>query len=534
MTGPTHSTLAALIKDKARTNPDLEVLTFVAVGADGQLEDQTRTYRQLYENSQALARGLADLGVSQGDKLALMMNNHPEFVEAMVASGILGAAFIPIDPRTMGAKLSYMLDFTESQGVICADYALAAVLSVVADSPGFKWLVVVPTADDPLLPRAPLPVINYSDLVAAVGKPLPLVEQDPGNTMFMMFTSGTTANPKAVLFSHQRYMGSTLSPLAAGMTTSDRYYTGLSLTHLNAQGTVAGALGQEIPCVLSRKFTKTRLWDIVRHYGCTTFNLLGGMIPEIYAMPEKTDDADNPVRVVQSAGMPADLWRKFEKRFGLVLHEVYGATEGGAMRNPPGEGPVGSIGKPIAGWVAEILDESGAICPANVEGEICFRKDDNSPVVVQYYKDTEVSADKVHDGWLHMGDLGHKDENGWFYFHHRIGGGVRRNGDFVNTTLVETVLMDSPLVADVFVYGVVTDSNVAGEKTLVAAVVPADPSGYDSGQLLSYCCKNLERNDVPEIFQVLEEIPKTISEKPIEKACIDLLVAEEYVSRQLS
>ena len=85
MTGPTHSTLAALIKDKARTNPDLEVLTFVAVGADGQLEDQTRTYRQLYENSQALARGLADLGVSQGDKLALMMNNHPEFVEAMVA-----------------------------------------------------------------------------------------------------------------------------------------------------------------------------------------------------------------------------------------------------------------------------------------------------------------------------------------------------------------------------------------------------------------------------------------------------------------
>ena len=244
-------------------------------------------------------------------------------------------------------------------------------------------------------------------------------------------------------------------------------------------------------------------------------------------MPEKTDDADNPIRVVQSAGMPAHLWEKFEKRFGLKLTEVYGATEGGAMRNPPGTGPVGSIGKPIQGWVAEILDENGAVCSANVEGEICFSKEDNSPIVVQYYKNTEASSDKVRDGWLHMGDLGHKDDNGWFYFHPRVGGGVRRNGDFVNTTLVETVLMGSPLVADVFVYGVATDSNVAGEKTLVAAVVPADPTGYDSELLLDYCREHLQRNDVPEIFQVLTEIPKTISEKPIEKACIDLLVASE-------
>lgn len=530
MNKPTHSNLAALIADKARTNPDMEILTFVSVRTDGQLEDQTRTYRQLYDGGQAVARGLADLGVSQGSKLAVMMNNHPEFAETMVASGILGATFVPVDPRTMGAKLSYMLDFTDCEGVICADYALAPVLSVLADCPQLKWLVVVPTVADFRLPPATLPVADFSDLVTTRGEPLTLAPLEPADTMLMMFTSGTTGNPKAVLLSHQRLMGATLNPLLAGITTSDRFYTGLSLTHINAQGTLAGALGQEIPCVLSRKFTKTRLWEIIRHYGCTTFNLLGGMIPEIYAMPEKFDDADNPVRIVQSSGMPADLWQKFEKRFGLKLHETYGATEGGAMRNPPGAGPAGSIGKPAVGWVAEILDETGAICPPNVEGEICFRKDNNVPLVVQYYKNTEASADKVRDGWLHMGDLGHKDEHGWFYFHHRVGGGVRRNGDFVNTTLVETVLMESPLVADVFVYGVATESNVAGEKNLVAAVVPVDRSGYDEGQLLDYCRKHLERNDVPEILQVLDEIPKTISEKPIESACIELLVARESVS----
>ena len=528
MNGSTYSTLAELIRDKAQNNPNLEILTFVTVDTDGQLADQTRTYLQLDNNSQTLARGLADLGVSKGDKLALMMNNHPEFVETMVACGILGAAFIPIDPRAMGAKLSYMLDYTDCQGAICTDYTLPSLLSILTDCPGLKWLVVVPTADLPRLPRAPLPVIHFPELVSAAGEPLAPARQGPGDTMFMMFTSGTTGNPKAVLFPHQKYMGSTLSPLAAGfITASDRYYTGLSLTHINAQGTVAGALGQELPCVISTRFTKTRLWDIVRHYNCTTFNLLGGMIPEIYAMPEKPNDADNPARVVQSAGMPAQLWQKFERRFELKLTEVYGATEGGAMRNPPGEGPAGSIGKPISGWIAEILDESGALCPANVEGEICFRKEDNSPVVVQYYKDDESSLDKVRDGWLHMGDLGHKDENGWFYFHHRIGGGVRRNGDFVNTTLVETVLMASNLVADVFVYGVATERNVAGEKTLVAALVPVDPCAYNGEQLLDYCHRHLERNDIPEIFQVLDGIPKTVSEKPIEKACIELLDATQ-------
>ena len=140
---------------------------------------------------------------------------------------------------------------------------------------------------------------------------------------------------------------------------------------------------------------------------------------------------------------PAHLWRRFEQRFGVTLTEVYGATEGGALRNPPGVGPVGSVGRPTQGWVAEILDEAGAICPANVEGEICFRREDNRPIVVDYYNDIGASSDKVRDGWLHMGDFGHKDKNGWFYFHHRVGGGVRRNGDFVNTSLVETTLMDS-------------------------------------------------------------------------------------------
>ena len=166
---PAHPTLVALIAEKALTDPDLTILTFVAVDDDGQLQDETRTYQQLNDNGQALARGLADLGVQQGDKLAVMMNNHPQFVETMVASGILGATFVPIDPRSMGAKLSYMLDFTDCQGVVCADYALASLLSVATQCPQLRWLVVVPTSADFLHPAGTLPVTDYRDLIAAVG-----------------------------------------------------------------------------------------------------------------------------------------------------------------------------------------------------------------------------------------------------------------------------------------------------------------------------------------------------------------------------
>lgn len=516
--------LAALIAAQARALPALQVLTFVSIAGDGGYREETRTYPQLHANAQALARALKDFGLGHGDNFALMMNNHPEFVEAMAAASTLGATFVPVDPRTIGAKLQYMLDFTDCQGVVCADYCIDSILAVAAECPQLRWVIVVPTGLPATDTATRLRIRSHADVLATAGDELPIVEQSLDEPMFMMFTSGTTGNPKAVIHSHRKYMALATSLKRLGLAPDDKLYTGLSLTHINAQNTLRNALAIGVPAVISRKFTKSRLWDICRRYRCTLFNLLGGMIPEIYAVPERPDDADNPVRLIFSSGMPAHIWEDFKRRFGVELSEGYGATEGGGMSNPPGSGgPVGSIGKPSPEWEAAILDENGNRCPPNVEGEICFRRRDGAPITVDYYKNPGASSDKVRGGWLHMGDLGHVDDNGWFYFHHRVGGGVRRNGDFVNTALVESVLTRSPLVADVFVYGVATEKNVAGEKTLVAAVVPADPATFDRVALLAWSRQQLEKNDVPEIVQVLDEIPKTISEKPIEKACIELL-----------
>jgi crotonobetaine/carnitine-CoA ligase len=306
------------------------------------------------------------------------------------------------------------------------------------------------------------------------------------------------------------------------MNADDRPYTGLSLTHANAQVITLGTtLYMGVRGVFSRKFTKSRLWDITRHYGCTLFNLLGGMTTAIYSEPEKPDDGDNPVRYVLSAGMPAAIWEKFANRFKVDVYEFYGAAEGGLTLNPPGTGPIGSIGKPPPSLIGKVVDENDVECAPGEQGEIVFKNADGTSPVVSYFKNPEASSKKTGDGWLRMGDVGYRDEEGWFYFLYRKGGGIRHNGDFVNPAFVERELAEHPHVDDVFVYGVTSANGVPGEKDVVAAIVPVDREGFDAADVFRLCRANLETNFVPSYLQIVDEIPKTASEKPQERFLLD-------------
>ena len=277
-------------------------------------------------------------------------------------------------------------------------------------------------------------------------------------------------------------------------------------------------LGRRV--VISRRFTKSRLWDITRKYGCTTFNLLGGMTTAIYSEPERENDADNPVRRVFSAGMPATIWENFEKRFNLKIIEGYGAVEGGLALNL-GDGPIGSFGKPPPVTEMKIVDEDDNECPPGVMGELISRPADGSSVEVEYFGNKEASEKKTWGGWLRSGDICHRDQEGWFYFDCRKGGGLRHNGDFVNPGFVEKVIAEHPQVTDVFVYGVTAASGAPGEKDVVAAVVPVKGQQIDVDSVFAACRKGLEPNFVPTYLQVVEEIPKTASEKPQERFLLE-------------
>ncbi len=518
--------LAELVRQKAQSNPDLDVLTFVDIGPAGEFREEVRTYRALWEAGCRLACTLLDRGLRRGERFALMMHNHPEFVEAMIAAALTGTVFVPIDPRTRGAQLAYMLAFAEVRGAIVSDAALPQLLGVRDQLPHLAWALVLDTgAGTTDWPAGISPLI---EACRTASSECPASATDPEATMQLLYTSGTTGEPKAIATRHARFAnaGGAAAELF-GLRSDDRPFTGLSLTHANAQMvTLAGALHMGLRAVIARKFTKSRLWDITRRYGCTVFNLLGGMTVALYSEPRKPDDADNPVRLVISAGMPAAIWSDFEQRFGVGILEFYGAAEGGLTINAPGAGPIGSVGKPPRGLEVAVLDESGHPCRAGVIGEICFRTTAGQPPALTYEKNPGASASKTAGGWLHMGDIGHLDEQGWLFFHHRSGGAIRRNGEFIDPRGVESAIAVAAQVRDVFVYAVAARSGAPGEQDLVAAIVPHEAARFDASAMFRHCQHTLPANLVPTYLQIVAEIPKTISEKPQERILLQTFASD--------
>jgi crotonobetaine/carnitine-CoA ligase len=506
--------LATEIAKKVEEKPDFPLLTF----ENGAYPDEVITYAGIFANGCKIAHALLQNGIGQGDTFALVMRNHPEFVYSMVAASMTGAVLVPIDPRSKGDKLRFQLSNSGAKGIIFANELIDQVEPVLANLPGLKVIGVMykPGFDEPVSDLYP----SLNELLAGPDPgPVDRPKNDPKVPLEIIYTSGTTGNPKGVRVAEDRLMlYNLLAKLVWQYTDDDILYTGLSFTHGNAQAvTLMPALGLGIRAVFSRNFTKSRIWDICRKYGCTTFSLLGGMMMGIYSEPARENDGDNPVRKVLSAGTPVAIWEAFEKRFNVQIHEWYGAVEGGFAHKPPGQGPVGSFGKPLPGLMEmKVVREDDTECAPGEIGELICRMVQGE-TTVEYHGNPRASQEKTRGGWLRTGDMCHMDKDGWFFFDFRKGGGIRRQGDFIQPDYVEKVMAEHPDVSEVCVYGIPAASGAPGESDLVAAVVPFPGRALDPQSLFEACIRGLEKNAVPSYIQCVDEIPKTVSEKNLDR-----------------
>jgi acyl-CoA synthetase (AMP-forming)/AMP-acid ligase II len=510
--------LSKLLEVRAAENPNKLGLIFDNGGA---YADDRLTYAVLDAGSKRMAFALKREGFERGDKIAVVMRNHPEFIYALSACSMLGMVLVPIDPRARGEKLSYMLADSDSKAVMTTADLLPEVEAAAAQAPSLEktFLSLKPDADPALASRYQTvnewlerrEVFGIDDRVDDIMAPVQII-----------YTSGVTGNPKGVALNSQRnIMYSLLGYLVWNYQPEDRLYTGLSLTHGNAQAvTLLPGLSMRLPVVISQRFTKSRIWDVCRKHGCTTFSLLGGMMSGIYNEPAKTDDADNPVRVVISAGTPGAIWEDFERRFEVKILEWYGTIEGGLAFKQVGVGPVGSFGKPIGGIMEMkvVDDEDNEVAPGAC-GELISRMVTGNEV--EYYKKPEASEEKTRGGWLRSGDMVHCDAEGWLYFDHRKGGALRRQGDFIKPDLVERVVGEHPDVSEVCVYGIPAASGAPGESDLVAAVAPFPGCSVDAASIFRLAESKLERNSIPSYIQVVDEIPKSPSEKYLDRVLRD-------------
>jgi crotonobetaine/carnitine-CoA ligase len=469
-----------------------------------------------------VAHELVRHGLQPRDTFAIFMRNHPEFVYAILGGSIAGCVFVPIDPRQKGDKLRYQLQHAECKAIVTTTDLLPAVAALRPQVGGVRVILASQRPGGPP-PAGPL-VRSYQEVLAEPLRSAP--EQrvsDMSHPIQVIYTSGTTGDPKGVVAETGRWSGTAAMVGGVfGYTKDDRLYTGLSLTHGNAQVvTFLAGLYNDVPAVFSPRFTKSKIWDVCRRYGCTTFSLLGGMMAAIYAEPRRPDDADNPVRFVLSAGTPRAIWEDFEKRFNTRILEWYGAVEGGFAFKPIGQGPIGSFGRPIPGVLEmKIVDEDDNECPPGVTGELISRTA-GAETKVEYLKNPEASAAKTRGGWLRSGDMCHRDADGWLFFDYRKGTEIRHNGEFIQPDFVQKVLAEFPEVDDVYVYGIPAKSGAPGEKDVVAAVVLVDGATFDAAQFFKACGAHLERNQIPSYVQLLREIPKTASEKPQDRYLVD-------------
>jgi crotonobetaine/carnitine-CoA ligase len=503
-----------LVEIKAEEQPDREIFIFER----GEQGEDVLTYADLYQQSNKTARLLLDNGIGKGDTFAVFMRNYPEFAYSLLAGTTIGAVTVPIDPRSRGDRLRFLLNNSGAKGVIVDGECLEHLDHVIDDAAGVKFVTVAYRPDQDAVVSSKYHALNET-LEASAWDTVEQGITDMRHPMQIIYTSGTTGDPKGVMIRNNRTgIFNILTKLAWRYTKRDVLYTGLSLTHGNAQAvTFFPALTMGIKAVFSSRFTKSRIWNICRKFGCTSFSLLGGMAAGIYNEPERADDGDNPVKTVLSAGTPLAIWEGFEKRFNVKILEWYGAVEGGFAFKPPGKGPIGSFGKPLPGVMEfKVVDEEDNEVPHGTTGELIVRML-RGETKVDYLGMPEESAEKTRGGRLRTGDMVHRDEKGWYFFDRRKGAELRRSGDFIQPEYVESVLGLSPDVSEVCVYGIPAASGAPGESDLVAAVVPFAGGTIDPGSLFSLCKEKLEPNSVPSYLQVVDEIPKSISEKALDR-----------------
>jgi acyl-coenzyme A synthetase/AMP-(fatty) acid ligase len=493
---------------------------FIFSNSDG--SDERVTYQMIFNNSNRLARALVKAGVGKGDTFSILMRNHPEFLYALFAGLTIGAIAVPIDPRSKERKLSFQILNTKSKGIILTDEMLESLEEVKKDISSVPIIGIAYKKHHGIPDSGKYPSLNA---ILETEKPEPPAESldlDLGLPAQIIHTSGTTGDPKGVVLKANRYM--LYMMLGNGVwqyKDDDIPYTGLSMTHGNAQSvTIIPSLAKGITAVICEKFTKSRIWDICRKYGCTTYSSLGGMLSGIYNEPVKPNDGENPVRVVISAGTPRAIWESFEKRFNVKIHEWYGAVEGGFAHNSPG-GPIGSFGKPLEQFMEmKVVDENDNECTPGEKGELISRmKVGNTEV--SYLGKKKESEEKTRGGWLRSGDICHRDESGNFFFDFRKGGGLRRQGDFIQPDLIEKIIGEHESVSEVCVYGIPASSGAPGESDIVAAISPFKGKNADIESIKALCLSTLERNSVPSYFQIVDEIPKTVTEKPLERVLRD-------------
>ena len=540
----TRTTINDVMKNKADTKGDKVFLTYVRDFDKG--IDEKYTYLDMHLQSNRVANGLLKLGVDKSTGISLMEINSPEFLFTLFATFKLGAYVVLINTALKGTTLEYIIDHSDSEILIINWSMLESYMNIKEQLPKIKH-VIIDINEAPGDFKIPSGMISLQEILKASDDDIES-DIDFDEKCMLMYTSGTTGPPKATTFFYKKFIAglslTTYAGLASllGVAKDDVYYTCLPLFHGNAlQLTTLPGIVSEYHIVVSKKFSASRFWDICRKYEVTNFNLLGAMPQFLLKQPERPNDADNKVKIVVSAACPKEMVEPFEKRYNLTIKEFYGAVDGGGYLLGPffqkGPIPVGTMGKPLLGSVADIMDESGNLMPPDEVGELVFlvNKGEIEQRKVTYYKDEESSKNKIREGndgklWFHTEDLATKDEDGWFYFVDRKKDAIRRRGENISPWSIERVINQNKKVLESAAYAV--KSTEYAEDEVMVSVVLKPGEKMSPEELLDYCQDKMAYFMIPKYIDFNNELPKSEVHRTLKQVLKDRGVTETTYDRE--
>jgi crotonobetaine/carnitine-CoA ligase len=464
------------------------------------------------------AEALRTAGVGKGDLVMVTARTTPPYLLTWLAVTTLGAIGVAVNPRSSAAELAGLIGQVQPK-LLVTDAGLSDLIGAARDDRA--------PADSDERQTAPFPSefdvhalvpAEWSDPAAMAagarrGVGLPAVGVGPDDVAVLIPTSGTTGRSKLVMQTHRTYaMAGEGFPFWMELTAADRMLTTLPLFHVNAPAySVMGSLACGAGLVLVERFSASTFLDTARRHGATEFNAIGAMLEILMRQPERTDDADTPLRLCYTGPAPErERQLEIERRFGLRIVVGYAMSESPyGLIWPHGSRPYGTLGKvrqhPYLGVVneARVINDAGVVLGAGATGELELR----NPVITRGYWGMPDQTAAVMDGdWLRTGDLVTANDDGTYTFISRVKEVIRRRGENLSPLEVEEVLDSHPAVLESAVVGVPSELS---EEEVKAFVVPAAGAELDFEALRGFAAERLAAFKVPRFWQQIGELPRT-------------------------
>ena len=494
--------LAEFLRAVVRRDPDK---VFV------EMHGRKLTYGELEERVNATASLFQDIGVGHGDRVCLFMPNCLEYLYCWFGLSSIGAIGVPINTAYKRDETAYILNDAGALALV-ADSGLVDIAQQAADlAPSIEHRLLVGEGE------GPTGWTRFSDALGSAPSLENASQVSPDDISMLVYTSGTTGNPKGVMVTHKMYV-------AAGQgfahwtqaSPDDRFFTCLPYFHANVQYySTMGALAAGATLVVVDRFSASRFWDQVRAADATVVNFIGMMMPVLAKNAESPTDKENRVRLFY--GSPAfspEFLSEFQERFGTDIIVGFGMTETcyGTIEKIGDERRSGSSGQarqhPGAGFANQVRisdAETGEALGVNTVGEITVT---NPAVTPGYWNNEEQTRQTLRDGWLYTGDLGWLDEDGFLYFVDRKKDIIRRRGENISSQEVEDVIKRHAQVLDCAVIAVPSE---LGEDEVKAYVALTPGSDLKPEDVVYWCAEHLAYFKVPRYLEMRSELPRTPS-----------------------